>query len=169
MAPAAPLRLLLVRQPKLQPLHGGQVVIARDVGAGAKSDTELNMLRASQIPGPGEYTLPDHKVKVAKWSKRSAPSEIDVVQRRARGLPGPAAYDYASTSSGDASVSGPGFSFEKASNSSSLDVVMRRAALVPGPSCPRKPLTLPGGRIYRRKKHKKHPPGAGAGAVETET
>ena len=140
--------------PKLQPLHGGQIVIAQDVGAGAKSDTELSMLRASQIPGPGEYTLPAHEVKVAKWSKKSAPSEIDNVQRRARALPGPAAYGYASACSGDASTNAPGFSFEKATNSSSLDIVMRRAALVPGPSCPRKSLntTLSGGRIYRMKR-----------------
>ena len=58
-----------------------------------KDDTDILILRAQQLPGPGYYNLPGSQYKGGKIPEAAVPSSIEVLLRQKRGSPGPGYYN----------------------------------------------------------------------------
>ena len=58
-----------------------------------KSDVEWSILRAKEIPGPGQYTPSSGaSANMQAFGNFDPPSSIEILQKRASQLPGPADY-----------------------------------------------------------------------------
>jgi len=67
---------------------GGRFNLARP-----KSDVEVNILRASKLPSPGQYYQPlAHSNTAQKFNQYNAPSDVDLMIARAATTPGPGEY-----------------------------------------------------------------------------
>jgi hypothetical protein len=112
--------------------HGG-VIAGKD-----KSELDRIILRSALVPGANAYkpVLP-RNVKTPKFSTTFAPSELDLIIKRAKESPGPGLY-YGSTDgvpSNDAIADGGNaLKFTAGNYPSDLDLTIHRASKIPGPS-----------------------------------
>ena len=120
-----------------------------------KTDIDVMMDRAKDLPGPGNYAVPDTLNKNGgSWSFYSPKSEIEELQHRAKDLPGPGEYELKGVASGV----GGGVQFSDANPKSDLERYIYENKDTPGPGAYSK--GLPEKRANFKDLDKRFGPGA---------
>lgn len=96
-----------------------------------KTDLDITMARAAQMPGPGAYLDPKFEAKGqrADFGKGVVPTDIEWKMKRAAELPGPAQYEVGKEFKPDT----PSFSMGNYNPKSQLELTIARASEMPGP------------------------------------